>query len=127
MPISNVRPEALTLERLATPIGTAIVVTDETGHLRAFNWTDYEAEMLAWLDRHYPRVSLREGKTAEAVGGRLLAYFNGEAKALDTVPWQASGTPFQLKVWNALCTIPVGETLSYAALAQRIGRPTADG
>ena len=41
------------------------------------------------------------------------------------MPWQASGTAFQLKVWETLCTIPAGETLSYAGLAARIGRPSA--
>jgi methylated-DNA-[protein]-cysteine S-methyltransferase len=46
-------------------------------------------------------------------------------RALDAVPWKASGTPFQLKVWETLCTIPAGETLSYAGLAERIGRPSA--
>ena len=53
------------------------------------------------------------------------AYFAGEGRALDGVPWVASGTPFQLSVWTALCTIPAGETLTYAGLAARIGRPTA--
>lgn len=41
------------------------------------------------------------------------------------MPRKASGTPLQRQVWDALCTIPAGETLSYAGLAQRIGRPTA--
>jgi methylated-DNA-[protein]-cysteine S-methyltransferase len=41
------------------------------------------------------------------------------------VPWVASGTPFQLEVWERLCTIPAGETLSYAGLARGIGRPSA--
>jgi methylated-DNA-[protein]-cysteine S-methyltransferase len=41
------------------------------------------------------------------------------------VPWRASGTAFQLKVWETLCSIPAGETLSYAGLAERIGRPSA--
>jgi methylated-DNA-[protein]-cysteine S-methyltransferase len=41
------------------------------------------------------------------------------------VPWKAAGTLFQQGVWAALCTIPAGQTLSYAGLAQRIGRPTA--
>ena len=35
------------------------------------------------------------------------------------------GTDFQRSVWDALRTIPAGETLSYAALAERVGRPTA--
>lgn len=39
--------------------------------------------------------------------------------------WEGAGTDFQRTVWRALCTIPAGETLSYAGLAERIGRPTA--
>jgi methylated-DNA-[protein]-cysteine S-methyltransferase len=123
MPASQ--PETLTLDRLATPIGTALVVTDEAGALRAFNWTDYEPKMRAWIGRHYPTARLVEGRAPAAVRSALEGYFAGDAAAIDGLAWEASGTPFQLKVWAALCTIPVGETLSYQQLAERIGRPTA--
>ena len=123
MPV--VQPETLTLDRLPTPIGIALLVTDEAGFLRAFNWTDYEDHMLAWIRRHYPKARLQEGRAPAGVRGPFEAYFKGDASALDAVPWKASGTPFQLKVWETLCTIPAGETLSYARLAERIGRPTA--
>jgi len=125
MPISNKPPETLTLDRLATPIGTALLVTDEQGFLRAFNWTDYEAAMIAWIGRHYPKALLAEGRAPASVRGPFEAYFAGEARALEAVPWKASGTPFQLKVWDALCTIPAGQTWSYRQLAEQIGRPTA--
>ena len=55
-------PETLTLERTPTPIGTALVVTDEAGVLRAFNWTDYEPAMLKWISRRYPKAKLVEGR-----------------------------------------------------------------
>ena len=125
MPVSDAPPETLTLDRLATPVGTALIVTDEAGVLRAFNWTDYEAAMLAWIGKHYPKAKLAEGRLPPAVRQAFEAYFAGDARALETAPWKASGTAFQLKVWEALCTIPAGETLSYAGLAERIGRPTA--
>jgi methylated-DNA-[protein]-cysteine S-methyltransferase len=125
MPTSNKLPETLTLDRLATPIGTALLVTDEQGFLRAFNWTDYEPAMRAWIGRHYPKAELAEGRAPPAVRGPFEAYFAGDARALEAVPWKASGTPFQLKVWEALCTIPAGQTWSYRDLAERIGRPTA--
>jgi methylated-DNA-[protein]-cysteine S-methyltransferase len=125
MPTNNMPPEALTIDRLATPIGTALLVADEQGFLRAFNWTNYEPAMLAWIARHYPSARLSEGRPSAAVRGPFEAYFRGETRALETVPWRASGTAFQLKVWETLCTIPLGETLSYAGLAERIGRPTA--
>jgi len=35
------------------------------------------------------------------------------------------GTAFQQRVWDALCKIPAGATISYSDLAQRIGAPTA--
>jgi methylated-DNA-[protein]-cysteine S-methyltransferase len=125
MPTSNAPPETLTLDRLATPVGTALLVTDEAGVLRAFNWTDYEPAMRAWIARHYPKAKLVEGRAPDAVRRSFEAYFKGDARALEAVPWRASGTAFQLKVWEALCGIPAGETLSYAGLAERIGRPTA--
>ncbi|HVI33923.1 methylated-DNA--[protein]-cysteine S-methyltransferase [Phenylobacterium sp.] len=119
----NAQPETLTLDRLQTPVGTALLVTDEDGVLRAFNWTDYEPKMLAWIARHYPKARLGEGRSP--VRPAFEAYFAGDARALDRTPWKASGTAFQLKVWEALCTIPAGETLSYRGLAERIGRPSA--
>jgi methylated-DNA-[protein]-cysteine S-methyltransferase len=118
-------PETLTLDRLPTPIGTALLVTDQEGALRAFNWTDYEAKMMAWIARHYPKAKLVEGRAPDTVRKPFEAYFAGAPNALDAVPWKASGTAFQLKVWEALCSIPAGETLSYTGLAERIGRPTA--
>lgn len=117
-------PETLTLDRLATPIGTALLVSDERGVLRAFNWTDYEDAMSAWIARRYPRAERRDGG-ATANSARFAAYFEGDLGALAQVSWYGAGTPFQQQVWAALCDIPVGETLSYAGLAARVGRPAA--
>ena len=116
-------PETLTLDRIETPIGTALVVTDEAGVLRAFNWTDYEPAMKTWIARRYPKARLVEGQGP--LRAKFAAYFAGQTDAFETVAWEGSGTPFQKKVWETLCTIPAGETLSYAQLAERIGRPTA--
>lgn len=65
---------------------------------------------------------------AEEPSGALDAlrrYFDGELDAIADLPVRFDrGTPFQQEVWAALRTIPVGETISYAELAQRVGRPT---
>lgn len=59
------------------------------------------------------------------IAGALRRYFDGDLDALDGVPVRFDrGTPFQQEVWHALRTIPVGETISYAELAHRVGRPT---
>lgn len=55
---------------------------------------------------------------------QLDLYWAGQSKAFD-VPLAPSGTPFQLRVWNALLHIPYGETISYRTLAERIGKPRA--
>ncbi len=116
-------PETLTLDRVGTPIGMALVVTDEAGVLRAFNWTDYEDQMSAWIARRYPKAVLGEGRGP--LRQTLDAYFSGEVRALEAASWAGAGTAFQRKVWESLCAIPAGETISYAVLAERIGRPTA--
>jgi len=119
------QPDAITIARHATPIGTALLATDEAGVLRGFNWTDYEPQMTAWLGRRYPQAKLAEGPAPDAVWSAFDAYFAGEPRALEAIPWRAVGTEFQLTVWKTLCSIPPGETLSYAALAARVGRPSA--
>lgn len=56
----------------------------------------------------------------------LRAYFAGDVTAIDAIPIRFErGTPFQHEVWHALRAIPVGETISYAELARRVGRPSA--
>jgi methylated-DNA-[protein]-cysteine S-methyltransferase len=55
---------------------------------------------------------------------QLRAYFAGELETFD-LPLAPRGTPFQQRVWAALCKIPYGETISYGELAKRIGNPNA--
>ncbi|KKW67144.1 hypothetical protein AAV94_12545 [Lampropedia cohaerens] len=55
---------------------------------------------------------------------QLQEYFAGERQQF-ALPLLLVGTPFQQQVWQALASIPYGEAISYAELAQRVGRPTA--
>ena len=55
---------------------------------------------------------------------QLDEYFDGQRDRFD-LPLAPRGTQFQRTVWHALATIPYGETVSYAQLAARVGRPTA--
>jgi methylated-DNA-[protein]-cysteine S-methyltransferase len=58
------------------------------------------------------------------VKAQLRAYFNGELKRFD-LTLAPAGTPFQLKVWQALLAVPYGELVSYKAIAEAIGNPKA--
>lgn len=55
---------------------------------------------------------------------QLNEYFTGERQIFD-IPIYAEGTPFQKLVWNALQTIPYGQTRSYKEIAVMIGKPKA--
>jgi methylated-DNA-[protein]-cysteine S-methyltransferase len=55
---------------------------------------------------------------------QLQAYFDGELVDFD-LPLAPGGTAFQRRVWDELCRIPFGDTISYAELARRLGQPTA--
>ena len=55
---------------------------------------------------------------------QLAGYFAGRRRKFP-VRLDLRGTPFQRKVWEALRSIPYGETRSYADVARRIGRPRA--
>jgi methylated-DNA-[protein]-cysteine S-methyltransferase len=61
--------------------------------------------------------------TADAfvqVQAQLREYFCGARRSFD-LPTAAEGTRFQLRVWQALTTIPYGETVSYGELGRRLG------
>jgi len=123
--MTDQRPDRLVVDRLRTPIGEALLITDEAGRLRALDWSDYEDRMAQLLRLHYGALRPETGAAPAAIKRRLQAYFDGEVTGLGAIAWQTAGTPFQREVWAALTAIPAGRTLSYAALAARIGRPKA--
>lgn len=121
----------LFLDRLDTPIGEMLIVTDHDGNLRAADWTDHDSRMHRLLRLHYGENGFR---LEPAVSSDVLthplvdaisSYFSGELTAIDRLPVETAGTAFQREVWRALREIPCGTTVSYAQLAQQIGRPAA--
>jgi methylated-DNA-[protein]-cysteine S-methyltransferase len=117
----------LILDRVSTPIGEMILVADHDGNLRAVDWTDHEERMLRLLRRQYRGTELviEPGKSPHGFADAVSRYFAGDLAALDGLPTATSGTAFQREVWRALREIPYGQTVSYAELAKRIGRPAA--
>lgn len=119
------RPETLTLSRFDTPVGEMLAVTDADGAVRALDFADFEDRMRRLLTRHWGQVVLVDGPVPGAVKAAFDAYFAGDLTALDRLEVKTAGTPFQREVWAALRAIPAGQTVSYGALAARIGRPKA--
>ena len=126
--------ENLFSEAFDTPTGRMHIITDEEQRLRAADWEDKGDRrpmglpgMVQWLRSHYGENGFRLGERAAPSEPRLAleAYFEGQVAAIESIRTLARGTEFQLLVWSALREIPVGSTLSYGALAAKIGRPAA--
>lgn len=122
-------PDTLFIDRMASPVGTMVIVHDADGRLRALDFEDHEPRMRQLLRLHWGREGvgfvLAPRRVPKPIRQALMAYFGGDLAALDTLPVATSGTPFQRSVWTALRKIRPGTTMSYGALARRIGRPTA--
>lgn len=103
-----------------TPVGAVTIVSGAAG-----------IQGLYYAEHRPAPDETRFGDRADAVDGlladaaaQLHAYFAGDRTAFD-LPLDAVGTPFQLRVWQALREIPYGETRTYGWIAERIGQPTA--
>ena len=91
-------------------------------------FAENEAEILAQLHAQFPNARIEKG--IAAIHDQALCVFSGnfgahKEKETGTVQLHLKGTPFQLKVWEALLKIPAGRLSSYGALAQNIGSPSA--
>ena len=117
----------LLIDRIDTPIGEMILIADRDGNLRVIDWTDHEARMFKFLERHYGKgkFKLTPTRNPNGLSQAIRRYFNGDLTAIDNLPTKTNGTPFQRQVWQALREIPLGTTTSYGELAKRIGRPKA--
>lgn len=124
---SGTRAQTFSLERVATPIGLMLVLTDDQQRLRAIDWEDYEPRMHALLRRQYRKGAVQVSESAQGspASRQLQAYFDGEVDAIDHMPVALGGTDFQRQVWQALRRIAPGAPVSYGALAVGIGRPSA--
>lgn len=67
---------------------------------------------------------IEETSLIKKAASQLQRYFTGTLKDFD-LPLAPAGTPFMCSVWDALRTIPYGETRSYRDIAQSIGNPKA--
>ena len=109
-----------------TPIGEMVAGATET-HLVLLEFTHRRTldAQLARLSRATGFVLERgESRVVRDLRRELAEYFRGERKEF-TIPLDARGTPFQMRVWSALRRIPSGSTTSYGRLAASLGQPTA--
>jgi methylated-DNA-[protein]-cysteine S-methyltransferase len=100
-----------------SPIGTLLLASNESG-LCQITFPAPDGPALPDSEWQENPSSLTEPVR------QLRAYFAGELETFD-LPLTPQGTAFQKRVWDELCQIPYGETISYGDLARRIGNPNA--
>ena len=69
-------------------------------------------------------LEIRETKLLKTAGKQLLEYFSRKRKTFE-LPLAPAGTEFQGQVWQALCQIPYGETVSYKDIAKKVNNDKA--
>ncbi|MGE7776605.1 methylated-DNA--[protein]-cysteine S-methyltransferase [Chitinophaga sp. NPDC101104] len=122
-----------------SPLGRIMIVETE-GYISKVSFIDKEPAPLlqddtvqpgdqpteAAIPFHY-ETSIQQAFPAESptpllreCAAQLEAYFRKDLRAFD-LPLRQEGSPFQQLVWQNLLTIPFGETITYLALAKRLG------
>jgi methylated-DNA-[protein]-cysteine S-methyltransferase len=114
----------LLLDDIDTALGTILLVADQQA-LCALEYADQQTQLVKRLTRRYGQMQLQRAKNPHGFTDLLKAYFAGDYSAIDRIPVNAGGTPFQQQVWSALRDIPLGNTISYGELAAKLGKPTA--
>jgi AraC family transcriptional regulator of adaptative response/methylated-DNA-[protein]-cysteine methyltransferase len=114
------RGETIRWATAATSLGTMLVAATERGICR-LSFDEGEAELRA----RFPHATIEPGGAAMTdLLARTAAAVNAPERPHD-LPLDVRGTAFQQAVWRELSRIPPGQSLSYAALAARAGKPGA--
>jgi O-6-methylguanine DNA methyltransferase len=112
------------LSHLESPLGHIVLAVGSEG-LCALEFAETDDALRSRLARWFPGVAAGPGERAADVAARIAAYFAGSLHALDEISVASVGTAFQKRVWAALRTIRVGETVSYRAIAEIVENPAA--
>ncbi len=125
-PPSRTGGPVVTVNRIGSPLGPMVAgATDDGLCLLEFG----DRRMLeTQLERLRARLGCTmvpgEHPVLAAAAEQMDGYFRGERVSFD-VPLVVPGTDFQRAVWDRLCEIPSGTTVTYGQVARRLGRPDA--
>ena len=100
--------------RYQSPLGGIFLASDELGLTGL--WFEGQKYFALYLDREHEEKEL---PLFDLVKSWLDIYFSGQNPNF-TVPLHFTGTDFQREVWEILCEIPYGKTMTYGEIARRL-------
>jgi AraC family transcriptional regulator of adaptative response/methylated-DNA-[protein]-cysteine methyltransferase len=105
-----------------TPFGNIIVASTTKGicHLA---FADDEKDALQQLQSQFPNARFKQ--VVDTIQQNALFIFIQDWKDLSKIKLHLKGTPFQIKVWEALLKIPMGDVSTYSGIANTINNPNA--
>ena len=103
-------------------LGTVLIARSSRGICAILIGSEAEALTADVAERFPASILMRSDRKLEGDLAKIIRFIATPAQGLD-LELDIRGTPFQRRVWDALCAIPCGRTVTYAALARRIGEP----
>lgn len=114
----------LLVDKIDSELGQILLVSNGSA-LCALDFIGNESRMATLLKKRFGSFHLVEHPNPQDFSDCVRSYLAGNLTSLQDLPVNLGGSSFQQQVWSTLRTIPIGTVITYAELAQRIGKPTA--
>ncbi|MNQ79031.1 Bifunctional transcriptional activator/DNA repair enzyme Ada [compost metagenome] len=105
-----------------SPFGNIIVASTEKG-ICYMAFVDDQSVAFAALQNYFPNANFRQ--MVDLIQQNALHIFTHDWAKLDQIKLHLKGTDFQLKVWQTLLKIPMGQLTTYGTIANTIANPNA--
>lgn len=105
-----------------TPFGQVLIASTNKGICK-MSFVDNDTEALNALVAQFPNANFVQ--QSDELQQHALAIFSSKTLDLPQIKLHLKATDFQLKVWECLLKIPMGQLSTYGALAENIGHPKA--
>ncbi len=105
-----------------SPFGNILVASTPVG-ICHISFADDETAAFKALQQHFPNAAYRQ--MVDLAQQNVLYFFTHDWSKLSQIKLHLKGTSFQIKVWESLLKIPMGQLSTYGAIAKSIQQPTA--
>src|SRR5688500_7459072 len=105
-----------------SPFGNIIVASTSKG-ICYMAFADDEKKAFTDLQKHFPNAHFKQ--MVDLIQQNALYIFTHDWEKLHQVKLHLKGTDFQLKVWETLLKIPMGQLSTYGSIAEKIQNPAA--